>query len=103
VEKTQLQIFSSELKIAPERIIREFWELIVLNELSNEEWSSALGFKGGTALRLAYGSPRFSDDLNFSLIAQLKTSKIFSWAPALRLTFCGTTQWHAELLTTNFL
>ncbi len=80
MEKKQLQILSSELKIAPERILREYWELIILNELSDEEWSSALGFKGGTALRLAYGSPRFSDDLDFSLIAPLKSSKVFSWA-----------------------
>ncbi|MDI6779552.1 MAG: nucleotidyl transferase AbiEii/AbiGii toxin family protein [Bacteroidota bacterium] len=80
MEKKQLQILSSELKIAPEQILREYWEIIVLNELSNEEWGSALGFKGGTALRLAYGSPRFSDDLDFSLLNPLKSSKIFSWA-----------------------
>lgn len=80
MEKKQLQILSSELKVAPERILREYWELIILNELSDQEWSSALGFKGGTALRLAYGSPRFSDDLDFSLIAPLKTSKVFPWA-----------------------
>jgi predicted nucleotidyltransferase component of viral defense system len=31
----------------------------------------ALVLKGGTALRLAYGSPRFSDDLDFSILAHV--------------------------------
>jgi predicted nucleotidyltransferase component of viral defense system len=33
-------------------------------------------FKGGSALRLAYGSPRFSDDLDFSALAPLE-EKVF--------------------------
>lgn len=80
MNKAILQKLSVELKIAPERFLREFWEITLLNEISNEKWSTSLGFKGGTALRLAYGSPRFSDDLDFSLIGRLNVSKIFAWA-----------------------
>jgi len=61
-----LKRLSAELKIDRERIAREYYELLVLNEISEKSWSKNLIFKGGTALRLAYGSPRFSDDLDFS-------------------------------------
>lgn len=80
MEKSLIQKLSNELRIAPEQIPREYWELTFLNELSKEEWSPSLGFKGGTALRLAYGSPRFSDDLDFSIVGKLRESKLFSWA-----------------------
>jgi predicted nucleotidyltransferase component of viral defense system len=87
VNKAILQKLSSELKIAPERILREYWELTLLNELSTESWSASLGFKGGTALRLAYGSPRFSDDLDFSFIGRLNASKVFTWAKEVKKKF----------------
>ncbi len=75
-----LQRLSGELKIDRERIIREYFELLVLNELSNRTWSKSLVFKGGTALRLAYGSPRFSDDLDFSLVDTVRKDKLFTFA-----------------------
>ena len=58
--------FSAKLKIAVERIVREEFELSLLKSFFESEIGGALIFKGGTALRLAYGSPRFSDDLDFS-------------------------------------
>ena len=75
-----LRDLSSKLKITPERIFREYWELNILKELSGEPWSSSLGFKGGTALRLAYGSPRFSDGLDFCLLRASNVEKMFQWA-----------------------
>jgi len=80
VNKDIFNKLSNDLKIAPERLLREFWEITLLNEMSIEDWSSSLGFKGGTALRLAYGSPRFSDDLDFSCLGRVSTAKIFLWA-----------------------
>jgi predicted nucleotidyltransferase component of viral defense system len=58
--------FSAKLKIAVEQIVREEFELSLLKSFFESEIGRALVFKGGTALRLAYGSPRFSDDLDFS-------------------------------------
>lgn len=52
-----------QLKIAIEPVVREEYELRILRELLETTLGHALVFKGGTALRLAYGSPRFSDDL----------------------------------------
>jgi hypothetical protein len=60
-----------DLRIAPEQIVREEYELLLLERLVNSPAGNSLVFKGGTALRLAYGSPRFSDRLDFSLLAPL--------------------------------
>jgi len=53
------------------QIIREEVELIFLNGLFESSFSDRLIFKGGTALRLVYGAPRFSEDLDFSLTAKI--------------------------------
>ena len=57
---------AKRLKIAVEQVVREELELSILKNLFESGIGTALVFKGGTALRLAFGSPRFSDDLDFS-------------------------------------
>ena len=47
---------------------REYCQHLFLSELYKIEGSESLLFKGGTALRILYGSSRFSEDLDFSLI-----------------------------------
>jgi predicted nucleotidyltransferase component of viral defense system len=66
-----LQSLSKELKIDIERLAREYWEMMVLREISQSKIGDFLIFGGGTALRLAFGSPRFSDDLDFYLRKKL--------------------------------
>ncbi len=58
-------------QIAPEHIAREIYEILILRHLSQSPLLDSLIFKGGTALRLAYHSPRFSEDLDFSLIREI--------------------------------
>lgn len=48
-------------------IVREYFQHIFLAELYKVPEAEKLLFKGGTALRIVYGSPRFSEDLDFSL------------------------------------
>lgn len=48
-------------------IIREYFQHIFLTELYKLPDSEKLLFKGGTALRIVYDSPRFSEDLDFSI------------------------------------
>lgn len=48
-------------------IIREYFQHIFLSELYKLPNAEKLLFKGGTALRVIYNSPRFSEDLDFSL------------------------------------
>lgn len=47
--------------------IREYFQHIFLEHLYQEPEGDKMLFKGGTALRIIYGSPRFSEDLDFSL------------------------------------
>jgi len=59
-------------------IVREYSQHIFLSELYKLPEAKNLLFKGGTALRVVYGSPRFSEDLDFSLLGvvqnQIKSS-----------------------------
>lgn len=48
-------------------IVRECAQHLFLSELYQLPGSEKLLFKGGTALRIIYNSPRFSEDLDFSL------------------------------------
>ncbi|MEK7194280.1 MAG: nucleotidyl transferase AbiEii/AbiGii toxin family protein [Patescibacteria group bacterium] len=48
-------------------IVREYAQHLFLTELYQLPESNRLLFKGGTALRIVYNSPRFSEDLDFSL------------------------------------
>lgn len=65
------------LRIAPEigidvqQVIREEAELIFLKGLFESSISDTLVFKGGTALRLLYESPRFSEDLDFAITEKI--------------------------------
>ncbi len=71
---------SRQLRISPEQVVREEYEILILRELMESPIGSALIFKGGTALRLAYGSPRFSDDLDFSLLSPVNEDEFISVA-----------------------
>jgi len=48
-------------------ILREYFQHMFLGELYKLSGTEKLLFKGGTAFRIIYGSPRFSEDLDFSL------------------------------------
>lgn len=60
----QLEQYKKNLKISIDKIIREEIEMIFLNELAQNDLSSKVVFYGGTALRLVYNSPRFSEDID---------------------------------------
>ena len=48
-------------------LLREYLQALALRSLHESEAFACLSFVGGTALRFAYGLPRFSEDLDFSL------------------------------------
>ena len=48
-------------------IVREYFQHVFLGELYKLSEAKRILFKGGTALRIIYNSPRFSEDLDFSL------------------------------------
>ncbi|MDP2921766.1 MAG: nucleotidyl transferase AbiEii/AbiGii toxin family protein [Candidatus Omnitrophota bacterium] len=63
VKKLAVQYRTSEFP----NIVREYFQHLFLSQLYRLEKSDNLLFKGGTALRIIYGSPRFSEDLDFSI------------------------------------
>lgn len=70
---TTAQALSQKLQIISEQVVREEYEILLLKEIFESKYGSSLVFKGGTALRLVYSSPlysspRFSEDLDFTLI-----------------------------------
>src|SRR4030066_2367241 len=67
-----------ELGIDRTQVVREYWELVILKALYESPYGRHLIFKGGTALRLAYDSPRFSEDLDFSLTKDVMKGKFRS-------------------------
>jgi len=67
---------SKDLGIAVEHIVREEYEMIILKKLFGSELGKVFVFKGGTALRLAYDSPRFSEDLDFSVIGEFDKKEL---------------------------
>jgi predicted nucleotidyltransferase component of viral defense system len=59
-------------------IVREYFQHEFLADLYKLPEAGNLLFKGGTALRLVYGSPRFSEDLDFSLFG-IRSNQIKSY------------------------
>jgi predicted nucleotidyltransferase component of viral defense system len=49
-------------------LLREYVQALVLRSLHESEAFRPLAFVGGTALRFLHGLPRFSEDLDFSLV-----------------------------------
>lgn len=61
-----LQEFSQQLQIDEFSILREYVQLAFLNQFYLGKGMEKTYFKGGTAIRLIYGSGRFSEDLDFT-------------------------------------
>ena len=68
-----------KIHISIDKIVREEYEMILLKSLFDSSFGSKLVFRGGTALRLAYGSPRFSDDLDFSALDSIDEDVFKKW------------------------
>ncbi|MBU4462205.1 nucleotidyl transferase AbiEii/AbiGii toxin family protein [Patescibacteria group bacterium] len=60
-----LKEFTNKNQTRLENIIREYIQHLFLSSLYKIKGSEKLLFKGGTALKIIYGSPRFSEDLDF--------------------------------------
>lgn len=80
-------MFISPLKkthqISRVHLIRELLELEVLQNVSLEPWSKRLAFYGGTALRLSYNSPRYSEDIDLIMLKNIPFHLFRTWAEKL--------------------
>lgn len=71
-----LENLARELRIASLNIVRENAEMAFLHQLSQSDIAQKLIFYGGTALRLAYNSPRFSEDLDFLMTKKISAKEL---------------------------
>lgn len=76
MDKQLADTLQKRLGISQEQIVREEYEMILLKQLFESRLGKSFVFKGGTALRLAYGSPCFSEDLDFSLVSEFDKEKL---------------------------
>lgn len=79
LEEKIINNLAQKIKISPDRLVAEAWEIILLKELFDSSFAKYLIFKGGTALRLAYDSSRFSEDLDFSLQKKISAKQFFAF------------------------
>lgn len=63
----QIKELSKRSKTNDSTIFREYLQLVFLQKLYGFGKSSGVLFKGGTAIHLIYGAPRFSEDLDFTV------------------------------------
>lgn len=77
MDQYQLSALQHKINIAPEHILREYYEMAILQTISEDSViSSSVIFYGGTALRLAFGGPRFSEDLDFVMSKNISLNKL---------------------------
>jgi len=70
---------ADRLQTSIDAVVREEYEVLLLKELFESEFGAHFVFKGGTALRLAYGSPRVSEDLDFTAIGDFDVEKFIEF------------------------
>lgn len=73
--REQIKIIATKAQTIDVNIAREYCQHLFLSKLYQLKESDKLLFKGGTALRLIFKSPRFSEDLDFT-INDLSSSQI---------------------------
>jgi len=69
--QVQSQQFANDYQTVVDNVLKEHYQMYILDELYKSSFAKNLIFKGGTALRLAYDSFRFSEDLDFSLLEEV--------------------------------
>lgn len=66
ISKSLIQELSVKWQTQELNVAREYAQHVLLSSMYGAEEDVKMAFKGGTALRLLYQSPRFSEDLDFT-------------------------------------
>lgn len=59
------QFYPEDEKISERNMLREYLQYKILEVIFSSKYAHKLNFIGGTAIRIIYGSDRFSEDLDF--------------------------------------
>lgn len=70
LDKNFLQNLAVKSETSFQNIIREYIQHLFLRSFYTKKNCESFLFKGGTALRIVFGSPRFSEDLDFTGIGR---------------------------------
>src|SRR3989338_10767448 len=78
--RANLEQFTKHAQTKSVNVVREYCQHLFLSHLYQRPGSERLLFKGGTALRIVFHSPRYSEDLDFTgvKITQSKIEEIFT-------------------------
>ncbi|MFH1890432.1 MAG: nucleotidyl transferase AbiEii/AbiGii toxin family protein [Candidatus Kuenenbacteria bacterium] len=90
MDQNQLNQLIQSLKISTNQILREEAEMLFLDALAKNNLGSKVVFYGGTALRLVYGSPRFSEDID---LIQIKNIDIREFSDFIQKTINNNSNW----------
>ena len=66
ISQSVVKKLATKFQTTEMNIQREYIQHLFLSHFYKEASTDKILFKGGTALRIIYGSPRFSEDLDFS-------------------------------------
>ncbi len=74
-----LEKFTNQSQTSIKNVVREYCQHLFLSYLYKQPGSEKILFKGGTALRIIFNSPRYSEDLDFTgvNISQQEVEDIF--------------------------
>lgn len=61
-----LEKFTNQAQTSIENVVREYCQHLFLSYLYKQPGSERILFKGGTALKIIFNSPRYSEDLDFT-------------------------------------
>ncbi|MBI5356379.1 nucleotidyl transferase AbiEii/AbiGii toxin family protein [Candidatus Collierbacteria bacterium] len=64
----QLKSFARQYKTNDATVFREYLQLLFLSRLYGYSDNRQIVFKGGTAIHFIYNAPRFSEDLDFTVV-----------------------------------
>lgn len=64
----QLKPFAKQYNTNDSTVFREYLQFLFLNQLYEKSKTKQIIFKGGTAIHLIYKAPRFSEDLDFTVV-----------------------------------
>jgi len=67
---------SNNFGFSPTQVLQEQLQKAILSFFSQQNAFNKIVFQGGTALRLIYGNPRFSEDLDFVHVPNIKEFEI---------------------------
>lgn len=69
IDAKQIRELADRYQTPADNIVREYFQHLFLSHLYRQKDADRLLFKGGTALRVIWQSPRFSEDLDFTCLA----------------------------------